>query len=425
VDRRETVFTMEATPVKYGPGAAAEAGWELRRLGVTRALIVTDPGIMAAGIVERVRGAIEGAGVACEVFDGVAVEPTLEAVEAAAAFASDGRFDGFVGLGGGSSLDTAKAADLLATHPAPVLDYIYPPVGGGRTPPGPLKPLLAVPTTSGTGSEATTVSALELPEQRAKAAISNPYLRPSQAIVDPLLSLSMPRQVTAACGLDVVCHAVESFTARSFDTRPAPEDPSKRPSYQGANPVSDLWAAKALADGGAYLRQAVADGDDVDARGRMMLAASIAGIGFGSAGTHIPHACAYPIAGLKHTYASPGYPGDRPMVPHGFAVIVTAPAAFRATFASDPEKHRRAAELIAGEPVPEADEETLPRLLTDLMRDVGAPRGLRELGYDDGDVDDLVTGALKQQRMLSIAPAEVGPDQLAEIFSSSMENWTG
>jgi alcohol dehydrogenase class IV len=423
VERRETVFTMEATPVKFGPGAAEEAGWELRRLGVGRALIVTDPGIVGAGIVERVRAAVEGAGVACEVFDGVAVEPTLDAVQAAAEFASDGRFDGFVGLGGGSSLDTAKAVDLLATHPAPVLDYVYPPVGGGRTPPGPLKPLLAVPTTSGTGSEATTVSVLELPEQRAKAAISHPYLRPSQAIVDPLLTLSMPPQVTAACGLDVVCHAVESFTARSFDTRPAPEDPSKRPPYQGANPVSDLWAAKALADGGAHLRRAVADGDDVDARGRMMLAASIAGIGFGSAGTHIPHACAYPIAGLKHEYASPGYPEGRPMVPHGFAVIVTAPASFRLTFAGDPEKHRRAAELIAGEPVPDADEETLPRLLTALMRDVGAPRGLRELGYDDGDIDELVTGTLKQQRQLSIAPSEVGPDQLAEIFSASMENW--
>jgi alcohol dehydrogenase class IV len=154
----------------------------------------------------------------------------------------------------------------------------------------------------------------------------------------------------------------------------------------------------------------------------MMLAASIAGIGFSSAGTAIPHACAYPIGSLKHAFRSPGYPDD-PFVPHGFAVIGTAPAAFRFTYPADPNKHRRIAEHLVGEPIPEADENTLPRVLTRLMKGVGAPNGLRVLGYDENDIDGLVNGALKQQRQLSIAPRNVGPDELANIFRESLENW--
>lgn len=418
----ERAFKLETTPITFGPGASEEAGWEMKRLGATRVMVVSDPGVVQAGITGKIRETIEAEGIKCEVFDRVRVEPALESLQEALDFATDGDFDGFVGVGGGSSLDTAKVVSLVATHPAPVMEYIHPPVGSGRKPPSPLKPLLAIPTTAGTGSEATGIAVLDLPDLRTKAAISHPFLRPTHGIVDPLLTRSMPRDVTAACGLDVICHAVESFTARPFHSRPAPETPEDRPPFQGSNPVSDIWAARALEYGGLCLRRAVADGDDLEARGNMMLAASIAGIGFGSAGTAIPHACAYPIASLKHTFRSPGYPDD-PFVPHGFAVIVTAPAAFRFTYSADPDKHRRAAELLAGEPIPEADDSTLPNALTRLMKDVGAPSGLRELGYDENDIDDLVNGALKQQRQLGIAPREAGRDELASIFRESLENW--
>ncbi len=138
---------------------------------------------------------------------------------------------------------------------------------------------------------------------------------------------------------------------------------------------------------------------------------------------HIPHACAYPIASLKHEYVPPGYPQDEPFVPHGFSVIVSSPAAFRYTFEADPEKHRRAAELLLGEPVPEANADTLPDALIDLMRDVGAPSGVAELGYEEEDVEQLVEGALKQQRLLVIAPREAGPNELGAIIRDSMENW--
>ena len=418
----ERAFKLETTPITFGPGASEEAGWEMKRLGATRVMLISDSGVVQAGITGKIREIIEAEGLRCEVFDRVRVEPALESLQEALDFATDGDFDGFVGVGGGSSLDTAKVVSLVATHPAPVMEYIHPPVGSGRKPPSPLKPLLAIPTTAGTGSEATGIAVLDLPDLKTKAAISHPFLRPNQGIVDPLLTRSLPRDVTAACGLDVICHAVESFTARPFYSRPAPATPEDRPPFQGSNPVSDIWAARALEYGGLYLRRAVVDGNDLEARGNMMLAASIAGIGFGSAGTAIPHACAYPIASLKHTFRSPGYPED-PFVPHGFAVIVTAPAAFRFTYSADPDKHRRAAELLADEPIPEADESTLPNALTRLMKDVVAPSGLRELGYDENDIDDLVNGALKQQRQLGIAPREAGRDELASIFRESLENW--
>jgi hydroxyacid-oxoacid transhydrogenase len=419
----ERVFTVEATPVKFGPGAAADAGWELRRLGVARVLLVTDPGVAAAGHAERVRDAAAAEGIEVVVFDGVRVEPTLASLEAAIDAARDARVDGFVSVGGGSSIDTAKAADLVLSHPAPLMEYVNAPIGAGRTPPGPLLPHVAIPTTAGTGSEATTVAVLDLPELRVKSGISHRYLRPAQAIVDPELTLTLGPEVTSSVGLDVVCHAAESFLARPFDERPRPAAPGDRPPYQGANPVSDVWSAEALARGGRFLRRAVADPADLEARGAMMLAATLAGIGFGSAGVHIPHACAYPIAGLKHEYRPPGYPGDHPFVPHGHSVIVTAPAAFRFTYEAAPERHRRAAELLAGRPLPDAGPDTLPDLLRDLMRDVGAPRGLAELGYGEQDVPALVEGALRQQRLLAVAPREVGERDLAAILRASVVNW--
>jgi hydroxyacid-oxoacid transhydrogenase len=408
----ETVFTLEATPIKFGPGAVDDAGWELQRLGVTRALLVTDPGIPH---VERVLDALD-----CEVvvFDRAAVEPTLDSLQAAADFALSEQGDGSVSLGGGSAIDTAKVANLIVSHPAPVMEYVNAPVGAGRRPPGPLQPHLAIPTTSGTGSEATTVAVLDIPELRVKSGISHRYLRPAQAIVDPDLSRTAPREVTASAGLDVVCHAAESFLARPYDSRPRPASPDERPPYQGSNPVADVWSAKALEYGGRFLRRAVADAGDVEARGAMMLAATMAGVGFGSAGVHIPHACAYPIAGLNRSYRPAGYPGDHPLVPHGQSVIVTAPAAFRFTYEAAAERHHRVAELLTGSPATGPD--ALPDALRGLIRDVGAPAGLAALGYGEEDIPALVEGALRQQRLLAVAPRDPRADDLAAILRASL-----
>jgi alcohol dehydrogenase class IV len=419
---RETVFTLEATPIKFGPGAAADAGWELARLGVRRALLVTDPGVVATGHPDRVRASIEAEGIEVVTYDRARVEPTLDSLQEAADVARDARVDGFVSVGGGSSIDTAKVADLVTTHPAPVMDYVNAPVGKGHKPPSPLRPHLAIPTTSGTGAEATTVAVLDIPELKVKTGISHRYLRPAQGIVDPELVRTLPAEVTSSTGLDVICHAAESYLARPYDERPRPASPGERPPYQGANPVADVWSARALEYGGRFLRRAVADAGDLEARGAMMLAATMAGVGFGSAGVHVPHACAYPIAGLKHVYQPPGYPDDHRFVPHGHSVIVTAPAAFRFTYEAAPERHQRVAELLAGGPV-EAGPDALPEVLRALMRDVGAPRGIAELGYDERDVPALVEGALKQQRLLVVSPREVTAQDLGHILNASMTNW--
>jgi hydroxyacid-oxoacid transhydrogenase len=420
---RETVFTLEATPIKFGPGAADDAGWELKRLRVKRALLVTDPNVRRLGHPDRIKELIEKEGIEVVVYDSARVEPTVGSFQDAADFALEHEVDGFVSVGGGSSIDTAKTANLIITHPAPVIDYVNPPVGGGRKPPSPLHPHLAIPTTSGTGSEATTVAVLDLPEEHVKSGISHRYLRPTQGIVDPELVRSLPSAVTSSTGLDVVCHAAESYLARPYDRRERPETPDDRPPYQGANPVADVWSAKALEYGGRFLRRAVADGDDVEARGAMMLAATMAGVGFGSAGVHIPHACAYPIASLKHEYQPPGYDEKHKFVPHGHSVIVTAPAAFRFTYEAMPDRHRHVAEWLAGEPLPDAGPDTLPDVLRRLMRDIDAPRGIAELGYTEDDVPALVEGTMKQQRLLVGTPREVSETDIAHILNASMTNW--
>ena len=419
----ETIFTMEATPVKFGSGASADAGWELKRLGVKRVMMVTDPGVAALGHPERIKGLIEDEGIEVIVYDRARVEPTIDSLQDAADFAIEHEVDGFVSVGGGSSIDTAKVANLVSTHPAPVMDYVNPPVGEGKKPPSPLKPHLAIPTTSGTGSEATTVAVLDIPDIRVKTGISHRYLRATQALVDPELTRSLATEVTSSTGLDVVCHAAESFLSKPFDTRDRPAGPDERPPYQGSNPIADVWSAKALEFGGRYLRRAVADGDDVEARGFMMLAATMAGVGFGSAGVHIPHSCAYPIASVKHEYQPPGYPDDHPFVPHGHSVIVTAPAAFRFTYDAMPERHQHVAALLTGEPVADAGPDTLPEVIRQLMKDVDAPRGIAELGYGEDDIPALVDGAMKQQRLLAVAPKEVGEDDLRHIITASMSNW--
>ncbi|GGR69283.1 alcohol dehydrogenase [Deinococcus seoulensis] len=424
--QRETVFTVEATPVKFGEGAALDAGWELRRLGAQRVFVVIDPHVRHLGVADPVLAAMRAAGLHLTEFTDVDTEPDLAALERAVQAARAANPDSFAAIGGGSAIDTAKVANLLFTHGGQIMDYVNVPVGAGRRPPSPLRPLLAIPTTSGSGSEATTVAILDLPHLNIKSGLSHRTLRPAQAIVDPDLTRTAPPAVTAAAGLDVVCHAAESYLSRPYTTRDRPATPDDRPPYQGSNPVADLWSAQALRYGGQYLRRAVhgTGGEpDTQARGFMMLSATMAGVGFGSAGVHIPHACAYPIAGLRHTYRHPGYPGEKRFVPHGFSVIVTAPAAFRFTFDADPARHLFAATCLTGQTYAPDDRDALPDALLNLMRDVGAPSGVAALGYDETDIPALVDGALKQQRLLAVAPRQPGPDDLAQIFRDSMHNW--
>lgn len=419
----ERIFTLEATQLKFGAGAVEELGWELNRLGLGRVLVVADPVLRGFGVIDRVLRQIEAAGAKAVFYEDIEIEPTAESLRRAADFAKQQTIDGFIGLGGGSTIDTAKVANLLKVHGGEIMDYVNPPIGGGRKPASPLLPLIAIPTTSGSGSEATTVAVLDIPELKVKTGISHRYMRPTLAIVDPELARTTPGAVTASAGLDVVCHAAESYISRPYDRRNRPANPGERPPYQGSNPVADIWSMKALEFGGAYLARAVRDGDDLEARGTMMLGATMAGIGFGTAGVHIPHACAYPIAGLKHLYVAQGYATNHAFVPHGFSVIVTAPASFRFTYDAAPEKHIKATELLTGRAVENPGPDSLPNALIALMKEVGAPSGVAEFGYTEDDIPALVNGALKQQRLLVIAPKAVERADIESILQQSMRNW--
>jgi alcohol dehydrogenase class IV len=387
-------------------------------------LILTDPRISELGIPARIAGSLAASGISSEIFDGCHVEPTDDSMDKAAGYAREqGPWDGFVAVGGGSSIDTAKAVNLLTSGDGSLMDYINKPVGAGRAPRQQLKPLIAVPTTAGTGSESTAMCVLDVLSMRLKVGISHWRLRPTLAVIDPLLSLTLPPEVTASAGMDVVCHALESYTARYYTTFER-KQPDQRVTYCGSNPVSDLWCEKALALIAASFRTAVRDGSDLEARGSMMLAATFAGMGFGNAGVHIPHANAYPIAGLVRDYRPAGYPQDEPMVPHGQSVALTAPEAFRFSFPSGPERHLRAASLLApGQDGPGGPEERLPSALISLMRDIGIPNGIGAVGYTEADIPDLVPGTMKQQRLLATCARPVTEDDIAGIFARSIENW--
>ncbi|WP_369200129.1 hydroxyacid-oxoacid transhydrogenase [Streptomyces sp. PU-14G] len=419
----ESVFTWAAPPLKFGLGALAEIGEDLQALGVRHALVITDPGVAASGVPDRVAHAVKTAGLDVDVFDGVAVEPTDASIEEAVSFARSGPWDGFIAVGGGSAMDTAKAVNLLTTQPGTLMDYIAPPIGGGKVPEQPVRPLIAVPTTAGTGSEATTICVVDLLNLRLKAGVSHPRLRPALAVVDPLTTLSVPPAVTAASGMDVLTHAAESYTALSFDARPAFPNAKARAAFCGANPVSDVWCEKAMELVGTHLRRAVMNGNDLSARYGMAYASAVTGMGFGNAGTHIPHANAYPIAGAVENYHAEGYP-PMPMVPHGQAVASTAMAAFRFTYPSNPQRHLRAAELIGGRPVdPDEGAEALPRVLRELQRDIDMPTGVSAFGFTEDDLDTLVSGTLKQSRQLSVTPRPLTAEAAGRIFRESLRNW--
>jgi hydroxyacid-oxoacid transhydrogenase len=420
----ETVFTYGAPLLKFGAGAADEIGYDLSQYGARRVLVVTDPGVAATGAPARIAGQMGRFGIEAHVYDGVHVEPTDASLQAAIDHAAEhGPWDAYVAVGGGSSIDTAKAVDLLATNPGELLDYVNRPVGEGRAPSRPLDPLVAVPTTTGTGAESTTICVLDVLADKVKTGISHPRLRPTLAVVDPALTVTQPAAVTAASGMDVLCHALESWTAKPY-TAYERKRPEQRVPYCGANPISDLWSEQALRLLAGSFRDAVRDGDDLEARGRMALAATMAGLGFGNAGVHIPHANAYPIAGRAKDFRPGGYPDGEPIVPHGMAVSLTAPEAFRFTFEACPERHLRAAELLApGLERPGDDAEYLPAALTRLMRDVGIPNGIGGVGYDEADVPDLAEGAMKQQRLLDTAPRPVTEDDVAAILTRSLSNW--
>ena len=295
----DTAFEMAVSSVRFGAGVTREVGMDLADLGVAARAGPHRPDrrdgcrrCRRCSSRSTPAGSRFASTTAC-----ASSRPTSRSSTRSRSRGS-GRYDAFVAVGGGSTIDTAKAVNLYTTYPpADFLDYVNPPIGKGLPVPGPLKPLIAIPTTAGTGSETTGVSIFDLTRLHAKTGIASRRLKPTLGLLDPDNTRTMPPQVAASSGLDILSHAVESFTALPFTDRPRPDRPALRPAYQGSNPISDIWSLQALRMVAQYLVRAVDDPSDDEARAQMLLAASYAGVGFGNAGVHLPHGMSYPVSG--------------------------------------------------------------------------------------------------------------------------------
>jgi hydroxyacid-oxoacid transhydrogenase len=423
----DIAFEMAVSSIRFGKGVTREVGQDLVELGATHVLVITDPVVRGLLPVQTVIESLEAGKLRYAIYDRVRIEPTDESFLEAIAFARDGAYDAIVAVGGGSVIDTAKAVNLYTTYPpADFLDYVNPPIGKGLPVPGPLKPLIAIPTTAGTGSETTGVSIFDLTRMHAKTGIANRRLKPTLGMLDPDNTRTMPPEVAASSGLDILSHAIESFTAMPFTGRPMPDSPKMRPAYQGSNPISDVWSLQALRMVAKYLVRAVADPSDDEARSQMLLAASYAGVGFGNAGVHLPHGMSYPVSGHVKSYRAPGYVSEHPLVPHGISVILNAPAVFRFTASASPERHLEAAAALGAE-VSSVTPGDAGRVLADritwFMRELKVPNGLRAIGYSSSDIDPLVEGTLPQHRVTKLSPRPASPDDLAKLFENAMVAW--
>lgn len=423
---RDTAFEMATSNIRFGSGVTAEIGMDLADLDAKRVLVFTDPRLARLPVMDTILQSLRQEGIGFDVFDAVRVEPTDTSMLQAAEAATSAPYDAYVAVGGGSVIDTAKVANLLATYPADLMDYVNAPLGKAKPVPGPLKPLIAVPTTAGTGSETTGVAIFDLTSMHAKTGIAHRRLKPTLGLVDPENTRSLPPLVAASTGLDVLCHALESYTALPFDQRPRPARPLLRPAYQGANPISDIWSLRALELTGKYLPRVYADSSDDEARSNMLLAATMAGMGFGNAGVHLCHGMSYPVSGMVRNYQPAGYPTDHPLVPHGISVVLQAPAVFRFTAPACPQRHLRAAQAlgfdVSADDLPNIGDRLAEGLVT-LMRNLGLPSGLAAIGFTADDIPQLVAGTLPQHRVTKLSPRPASEDDLRQLFADSMQLW--
>ena len=422
----ETAFNMSSSNIRYGLDATREIGMDLADRGVGHVMVLTDSNLVKLPPVITVLESLDDQKLDYTLFDKVCIEPTDESFLEAIAFAESQTFDAFVAVGGGSTIDTAKATNLYSTYPADLLDYVNAPIGKAKPIPGPLKPLIAIPTTSGTGSETTGVSIFDLVKMHAKTGIANIRLKPTLGLLDPNNTRTLPPLVSASTGLDVIVHAIESYTAIPFNKRPKPDRPLLRPAYQGSNPISDVWALQALRIANEFLIRAVEDPTDDEARGMMLLAASYGGIGFGNAGLHLAHGMSYPVSGMVRSYKPKSYKVDHPLVPHGMAVVLNAPAVFRFTAPGCPNRHLRAAEVL-GVNITGASHEDAGKILADriieFMQKLNIPNGLSAIGYTSDDIPALVQGTLPQHRVTKLSPIPAGEKELTKIFEDAMIYW--
>ncbi|KAL9065147.1 MAG: hypothetical protein Q9157_007577 [Trypethelium eluteriae] len=423
---------MAASSIRFGPGCTKEVGMDFKNMGAKKVMVVTDQNVAKLDAMKQVSEGLGREGIPFEVYSNSRVEPKDSSIKEAIDFAKPYQPDAFLAVGGGSVIDTAKLMNLYTSNPnAEFLDFVNAPLGLGKPIQNKLKPLIAVPTTAGTGSETTGTAIFDLVSKRAKTGIAHRNLKPTLGICDPLNTRTMPSAVHASSGLDVLCHSLESWTAIPYYERvPRPSNPINRPAYQGANPISDIFSLQALRDTVKYLPRAAKDPDDFEAQSKMLLAATLAGVGFGNAGVHLCHGMSYPISGQNPGYQHHGYQVTAPIIPHGVSVAVTSPAVFKFTGASNPERHLAAAEAFGvdvSQVKKESAGEVLGEALAKFLVDLGdQPRGLKDLGFGKEHVNDLVEGTIPQARVLMLAPnlemqnVDAEREQLRDLFEEAM-----
>nr|CAD2148244.1 unnamed protein product [Meloidogyne enterolobii] len=419
-------FEMSSSTLRFGKGVTKEIGFDVVTFGAKNPLIVTDKNVAKTVAFENVANSLTKLGIAFEVFDEIKCEPSQQSMQLAINFARKKPFDCFLAVGGGSVIDTAKAAALYANNPnAEFFDFVQKPFGLGLIPDKTMLPLIAVPTTAGTGSETTGVSIIDIPEKQCKTGIRLRCIKPNLAIIDPLNVMSMPRNVAIYSGFDVLCHALESYTAKPYNKRsPLPSSPNARPVYQGSNPVSDVWVREALQIVKKYFRRSIFDPEDEEARTYMMMASSFAGMGFGNAGVHLCHGLSYPISSQGKSYFDKHYSKEHPLIPHGLSVVCTAPADFLFTTCADPKRHLEASQLLGSDLPNTASPDTIANVLADQLRsfmsDFGCPNGLKQMGFDRSNVDKLAEAALNSFRSNPISPREIDFDSVSDIYEKSL-----
>ncbi|RFU80256.1 hydroxyacid-oxoacid transhydrogenase [Trichoderma arundinaceum] len=424
---------MAASSIRFGAGVTQEVGMDLKNLGSKRVCVVTDQTVNQLDAMRQVRESLGREGINFKVYSDVRIEPKDSSIKDAIAWARPFEPDAFLAVGGGSVMDTAKLMNLYTSYPdADFLDFVNAPLGKGRPIDKPLKPLIAVPTTAGTGSETTGTAIFDLVSKRAKTGVAHRNLKPTLGLCDPLNTRTMPSAVKAASGLDVLCHSLESWTAIPYTERtPRPTNPILRPAYQGANPISDIFSLHALKSTVKYLPRAVKNPDDFEAQSEMLLAATLAGVGFGNAGVHLCHGMSYPISGQNPGYKHAGYDIPNPLIPHGVSVAVSAPAVFRFTAPSNPERHLLAAEAFGvdiSNAKAESAGEILAEALTKFLEELGdQPKGLKDLGFGSEHINALVEGTIPQARVLKLAPGlaadlQAEKEQLHGLFENAMSH---
>ncbi|WP_266082161.1 hydroxyacid-oxoacid transhydrogenase [Haladaptatus caseinilyticus] len=421
----ETVWHIQMPQIRFGLDATEELAFQLRDLGVDEnasGLIITDEGLVDAGHVERVSSHLIDAGLNVDIYDESEREPSIEAIEDCVSFVrsrtGDSGYDYYVGLGGGSCMDTAKATRTIVANGGSPLDYVAEPTGQGKsiTESGP--PLVLMPTTAGTGAEISPVAILSVEEKNIKEGISSNHIRADAAILDPTLTTTLPPELTANTAMDALGHAIEGFTTHEYDSLLRPADPEMRPVYAGRTPLTEMFSEKAIDLLSSNVRTAVHNGDDLEARSNMLQGALFGAIAGLTAGASLCHAMAYPVGNRYHSF-------------HGETIAVLTPASsIDYNSASDPERFARLAELFGVETTGKTDHEAAEALKAQyiqLQRDLNVlPSGLTELaGITEDDVDWLAEQTVQtQERLLRCNPRPVTEEDVHDIFVDALHNWT-